>query len=80
MQENTTGAWKQTNNITKLILTLLLILSTLFSSGFYILNRINEVEKKVELECELRKRIEQQISDMNHKLDQIMQRLPEREK
>lgn len=79
MEENT-SSFNATNNATKFILTILLILSTLFSTGFYVLNRIGEVEKKVEVECELRKRIETQIDAINTKLDLIMQRLPERAK
>lgn len=74
-EENKNGISGRTLN---LILTILSIIVILFSSGFYLIDRIQEVEKTVELECQLRSRMEKQIDRMDEKIDIILQRLPER--
>lgn len=77
MSENENGI-RITPTAMRIVVSLFLILSTLFSTGFYIVDRISAVEKKVEIECELRKRIEHQIGELDKKLEKILERLPER--
>jgi len=65
MEENTTGYVKRTNSLLNLVLAIMMILTTFFSTGFYFVNRINKVESRVELEGELRRRIECQIVEIH---------------
>ena len=64
--------------IFNLVLKILSIIVILFSSGFYIVNRISDIEKAVEVECQLRSRLEIQIREMNNKIDKVLERLPEK--
>lgn len=66
------------NQVFNLILTILSIIVILFSSGFYIVNRISEVEKAVQVECEIRTRLENQMKELNAKIDKVLERLPEK--
>jgi ArsR family metal-binding transcriptional regulator len=66
------------SGIFNLVLTILSIIVILFSSGFYIVNRISDIEKAVEVECQLRSRLEIQIREMNNKIDKVLERLPEK--
>lgn len=66
---------RSTSQTLTLILVTLSILSILFSGGFYVINRVSDVEKRVEVECELRKRTEKTIDDMNKKIDKILEKL-----
>lgn len=66
---------KQTSQTLTLVLVTLSILSILFSGGFYVINRVSDVEKRLEVECELRKRTEKTIDDMNRKIDKILEKL-----
>jgi hypothetical protein len=61
-----------------LVLTILSIIVIIFSTGFYVINRISELEKAVVVECEVRTRIERQINRMDEKIEKILDRLPEK--
>jgi len=59
-------------------LTVLSILSILFAAVIYIISRLNNVEKRLEVECALRKTIEERMNNIEKKIDQILQYFVER--
>lgn len=64
---------KKSSQVVQIVLAIVTTISLLFGGGAYVLTRVSEVDKKIEIESERRRSLEKVVEKIDEKLDKIIE-------